>query len=549
MASLNPVTGVLGRARAAHLLRRCTMGLTLQSLNQFESLTVQNAVTTLLQPSAAPPPPVDPLTGSNWVSPAPTGSNSSNDDLANYTRAWWLETMRTSGNSLTERMTYFYHTHIPTILSRLPQAASLYYQIALYRYYSLGNYRDLMKAVCIDNAMLVHLDGVLNIAGLPQENFAREFMELFTVGKGPQIGPENYTTFTEDDVRAATKVLTGWDTDHTFTSTDPVTGLARGKVKLNGSSQAFRHDVSTKQFSAAFQNTTISPSAMSGGFATEAAVYTELNDFINMVFSQNATALHFCRKLYRHFVYYAITPEIETDIIAPMASLLLSSNYNVAPVLSLLLQSEHFFDMDTPQTDDNNIGAIIKSPADLVIGMLRTFGVTMPSATSALALHYEAYTIGILPMMFDQGMDLYEPYDVAGYDAYFQEPAFNRNWITPNYLAMRYKFSDDLIMGVENQSSVMLFRLDVVDFVANNVSNPANPDTLVQELTELMFPIQITTDRFDYFRDDILLDQLSAINWANEWNNYISSGNDTNVRVQLEALFRALMQCPEYQIY
>src|SRR5690554_6973145 len=92
--------------------------------------------------------------------------------------------MRISGANLTDRMVWFYHTHFPLIISRvenIPQFSLDY--LRLLRFYALGNYKDLSKAICIDNAILIHLDGNLNIKGVPQENFGREFLELFTVGK------------------------------------------------------------------------------------------------------------------------------------------------------------------------------------------------------------------------------------------------------------------------------------------------------------------------------------------------------------------------------
>jgi uncharacterized protein (DUF1800 family) len=107
-------------------------------------------------------------------------------------------------------MVWFYHTHFPMIISRIqsrPQFSLDY--LRLLRFYALGNYKDLAKACCIDNAMLIHLDGNSNVKGAPQENFGREFLELFTVGKGLQVGPEDYTNFTETDVKALTRALTG----------------------------------------------------------------------------------------------------------------------------------------------------------------------------------------------------------------------------------------------------------------------------------------------------------------------------------------------------
>jgi hypothetical protein len=137
---------------------------------------------------------------------------------------------------------------------------------------------------------------------------------------------------------------------------------------------------------------------------------------------------------------------------------------------------------------------------------------------------------------------------VAGYDPYYQFPDYHRYWISSNYLANRYKFSELLISGFTGMSGNLL-QLDVVAFVDANCSNPGDATILVQELAEWLFPITLDTVRFNYFRDDVLLDQLSAANWTAEWDNYVNTSSDVNVRLQLESLFTAMMQTPEYQLF
>lgn len=547
MASLSPITGALGIQKATHLLRRATMGLRLQDISVFSGMTAQAAFTALTQSQSTPSLPIDPMTGTNWIYPNTPSANQNGDTLSDYTRSWWLENMRSSGANLTDRMVWFYHTHFPMIMSRIegnPQFAIDY--LRLLRFYALGNYKDLVKAICIDNAMLIHLDGNLNVKGVPQENFAREFLELYTVGKGIEVTIGNYTNFTETDVQALTKGLTGWGIDTTFQTIDPATNLPSGKVKGNATTSS-QHDVTAKQFTAAFNNTLIQTGSVVGSDAAITAVYTELNDIINMVFNSPNAAKHICRRIYREFVYYEITDEIENDIIIPLANTLVSNNYNITSVLNVLLQSEHFYDMDTPITSDNNIGAIIKSPVDLIIGTLRLFNLTVPDKTTQLTAHYDMYNqlIGQLDL---QGLQFFEPYDVAGYEPYYQLPDFHRYWISSNYLANRYKFSELLISGFTGTSGVLV-KLDIVDFVEVNCSNPADADSLVQELVNWLFPMTIDSTRFNYFRDTVLLDQLPASNWTSEWNAYQSSGSDVNVRLQLEALIAAMMQSPEYQLF
>lgn len=547
MASLNPITGALGAQRAAHLLRRATLGPRLPDISAFSGMTPQAAVAALTQTQPDPPFPVDLMSGTDWVYPNTVNTNQSAETLSGYTRSWWMDNMRASGANLTERMIWFYHTHFPMIMSRIegsPQFAIDYTR--LLRFYALGNYKALAKAICIDNAMLVHLDGNLNIKGVPQENFAREFLELFTVGKGEEVSLGNYTNFTEQDVQALTKALTGWGIDTTFQTIDPVTNIPTGKVK-GSATVSSQHDVSQKQFSAAFNNEVIQTGSIMGSNAAVTAVYTELDDVIDMIFNSPHTAKHLCRRIYREFVYYDITTEIETDIIEPLANTLVSANYDIIPVLEQLFCSEHFYDLDTPITEDNNIGAIIKSPMDLVIGTMRLFNLSVPDKTTQLEAHYDLYSqlIGQLDL---QGLQFFEPYDVAGYEPYYQFPDYHRYWISSNYLANRYKFSELLISGFTGMSGNLL-KLDVVEFVDTNCSNPGDATVLVQELVDWLFPIVLDTARFNYFRDNVLLDQLSPANWTAEWNNYVNTSSDVNVRLQLESLFMAMMQTPEYQLF
>lgn len=548
MASLNPITGTLGAQNASHLLRRATFGPRLLDLQLFSGMTATAAIQELLLPQIPPNLPIDYLTGTDWVYPNTVHPSRSAQTISQFTSAWWIENMRASGANLTERMVWFYHTHFPMIISRIenrPQFSLDY--LRLLRFYALGNYKNLAKAICIDNAMLIHLDGNLNVKGAPQENFAREFLELFTVGKGPQVGPEDYTNFTETDVKALTKALTGWGIDTTFQTIDPVTGLPTGEVK-NNQATSTRHDVSDKQFSAAFNNTVIQTTGVVGSNATIQGVYTELDDVIDMIFNSPHTARNICRRIYRQFVYFDITNEIETDIIEPLAAILEQNNFEIVPVLETLLTSEHFYDMDNAISEDNSIGAIIKSPLDLVVGTMRLFELPIPDQTTDLENHYELYR-QLLYHMDAEGLDFFEPYDVAGYDAYFQEPGYHRNWISSNYLANRYKIAEFLIDGLENGVGTVLLQLDIVDFVRNNCSNPSDSDVLMQELVAWMIPVQLTTDRYDYFKNDVLLDQSSPAIWTLAWDNYIQTNNDTAVRSQLETVALALMQSPEYQLF
>ncbi len=551
MASLNPFTGTLGIDGAAHFLRRTTFGPTRAEIENFSTKTVSEALTDIMQPLPVPDPPVDPKTGINWL-PKPDATNSGDDSLFQYFKAWFMEQMRTSGTNITERMTYFLHTFIPADHTLIQNSTSLYYQNALYRQFALGNLKKLMGKVCVDNAMLVYIDNTLNDKDAPNENFARELQELYTIGKGPQIGPEDYTNYTETDVKQAARVLTGIKHNFDFDTIDPETNLPRGKVTLNSNLQAERHDPGAKQFTDKYNNTLIEPNPlyMVDGLATEEGFYDELNQLIEMIYAQEETARFFCRRLYRFFVYYLITDEIENDIIAPLAQTLITNNYEIKPVLEQLLASEHFFDVNNSSTQNNNFGALIKAPIELVIATFRFFNISLP--TDPMELYHYAYGQGISRMIDNMGMKFYAPIDVAGYPPYHQVPAYNRNWISANNLAERYHMANQVVDGkVSDDTSNTLYKLDIVAYVEDtaNISDPSDANILIKELSDYLFPQPIPQERHDYFLNSVLLDGLTPDMWTLEWNNYLGTGDDAGVRAQLERLIIMMMQSPEYQLF
>jgi uncharacterized protein (DUF1800 family) len=559
MASLNPITGALGVKNAAHLLRRATWGPTLAHIKSFAALTASSALDNLLADTALPTPPVDLKTGQSWVNPpsypaAVESVNSDQETLFTYYQSWHLEQMRLSGNNARERMVYFYHTHLPTAWSVIGSSEAVYYQNALYRHYALGNFKEFFKKICLDNAMLRYIDGETNDKDSPNENFAREMLELYSIGRGNQIAEGNYTNYTEDDIKAACRILTGWRFDKTFTYTDPDTNFPTGKPEtemsqgLPAKELAVRHDTGIKTFSAAFANQSFQPSEIVEDLATLEAAQKEFDDMIEMIFARAETARFICRKLYRFFVYWDISPEVETEIINPLATTFADNNYELKPVLRQLLSSQHFYDTDNEATSDNSIGAIIKSPLELIIGSLRFFEVSMPASLADLC--NKSYKNGILAFITDQGLDFYEPIDVSGYPPYSQEPTYNREWITPNSLAHRYHFSN-ILMGRMEEGGDYGFQLDVVDWVRNsgNIDNPNSAPEIVETLTTNLLAVEINTERLNYFLNDIFLEGLAEETWTSEWSQYISSGDDTVVREQLEKLLASLMQTPEFQLF
>lgn len=587
---LTALTGTLGIKRAAHLLRRTCFGASITEIDSFASLTPMEAVQQLFNDSLPDPSlPVDPLTGSEWIT---TGSAQSEEfELERYFLAWHMGQML--GNEIDpaiklsyifrERLVFFLHTHFTTKRSVVGNSRALFYQQALFRLFAFDgvditipsgdpmipdtviprNFRQLTKKLSVDNAMLVFLDGRFNVKGSPNENYARELLELYSIGRGLEGNvpePEfqgDYFYYTEEDVQAGARVLSGFNVDTSFSNIDQETGLPRGVVR--GNTYASSHEEGIKTFSSRLGSGSVSPdnALQIAGNPTEESVLDEISQFVDLIYAQPETARSICREIYRFFVYHQIDVSLQNDIIQEMADVFIANDFKIQPVIEVLLTSRHFYEAEAGSID-NNFGSIIKSPLDLVIGFHRNFNLPLPSYQTDL-LNYYDYTIGLLNAVSNQGMDYYEPFEVAGYAAYHQFPIFNRSWITTNYLTNRYNF---IQQNISNQAVPEMGEVDVIAFIQENFAAVAsNPRDLIISISEYFLPSsenlsfdtpdvgELTVERLNYFLTAFLfspqIDPDPEAAWTNRWENGIDM--DT-VRNQLANLFNAMLQSPEYQL-
>ncbi len=553
MASLAHHSGPLGRRLAAHLLRRTTFGANRQEIDAYSAMTADQAVDQLMTLPAIPAPPVDPATNLTWVISGRTGANSPNEDLMKIVGSWWLHTIFDPNVPLSAfaRLVYANHCSFPTGIDVVEYSENHYYTIRLLMEFAGGNYKTLAKKICLDNGMNDYLDIGESEKNAPNENFVREFFELHTIGKGPTAGPGDYTTFTENDVIEASRLMTGfrrndsWD-DPLFY--DPVTMLPRAKP------DAGRHDDTDKIFSHAFNNQVIM------GRNTEPGMLEELDEFVEMIFAQPATARAIVRRMYRHFVNYKISQEVDTDIIDPLAQDLMIGNYEIMPVLKKLLKSQHFYDTDDTDAGDETIGALIKGPLELQAHMIRYFQVPIPDpAVDPFETYVTFYQFGIQRMQSLACFDLFMPPEVAGYQPVYQAPEYNRLWISAKSLPARYDIADEHLDGPAHLLiDVMAFVTDPSQITDYQGMDPLGtpgphpgariPAHLVNELLNYLLPETVDADRFDYFLNDVLLDNLTDINWAFEWDNYLATSDDMAVKPQISKLIRAILQSPEFQI-
>ncbi|MCU0426642.1 MAG: DUF1800 domain-containing protein [Candidatus Kapabacteria bacterium] len=532
MALLDKYPATLTAKAAEHLLRRTMFGATRAHIATLTGRTIDQALDTLLQNQAAPAPPVDPATGQTWVND--TGRNQNDGQYNNWMKAWWLGLMATSPISLTEKMTLFWHNHFVSSWSVVNDSRYMYKQNVLLRQNALGNFKTLVREISIDPAMLRYLNGNRNTAAAPQENFARELQELFTIGKGPEISAGNYTTYTEQDVRAAARVLTGWtDNQTTVTSSFAVA----------------RHDTGDKQFSAAYQNTVIR------GRNTATAGLEELNDLLDMIFRQNATSEYICRKLYRFFVNFEVTATIENEVVKPLAKTLRDNNFEIKPVLRQLLGSVHFF-------DNSVIGAMIKTPLDLVIGTIRQMQIAIPNPTTQRAFYYNFFEQQ-RSLSAALQMDVLEIPNVAGWSVYYQEPLYYKIWINSATMPTRGDFANTLV-GREEQTNgggwtltnratgaTMRLTFDSITYL-QQFPNPEDPIRVIDNLTENFYAIDLTSEQKKDLLEKVFLPNLPEYEWTMEWNEFMRTPNDTQkrnvIKTRLDKLIRYMMKVAEYQI-
>ncbi len=302
-------------ANVKHLLSRTMFGYKREDVEFALSLSLDDFVDNYLLGSQPTPPPPG-----AWVTEMPDWDHPHENFLKYVEFAIWsYELMRTQPTSFSEKMVHFLSNHFVTegLKIKIPQYQ--YIQNALFREYAFGNFKELTKKVTIDPAMLVYLDGILNNKNVPNENYAREVMELFTLGIG------NYS---EMDVRNAAKAFSGWE--------------------LNGLTATLNNDL--------FDDGTKTFLGKTGNF--------NYSDIIDIIFEQEAAAEFICRKLYKEFIYYIPNETIVNEF----ANIFRNNNYELKPLFSAMFKSEHFY-------NEKIKAAKIKSPHNLMIGMFKQFNV------------------------------------------------------------------------------------------------------------------------------------------------------------------------------
>ena len=441
-----------------HLLRRIGFGASAAELDTYIELGYPASLVRLIDYESAPGSVDDHIGQPGYVAMTINGAFSPATNIA-HARQRWLFRMVHSERPLQEKMALFWHNHFATAFSKVSGTlgaadgtramaaraaetpADVPGQIELFREHAVGNFRTLVTAVAKDVAMLVWLDGRTNVKRQPQENFARELMELFTMGVG------NYA---ETDVYAGARVFTGWNLQRV--------GGANGYNAFFY--DARQHETSAKDFSFA-----IYPGGSKRIPArAEADGLQDGVDLINACVSHPATGPRLARKLYAYFVNEVEEPD--ASLIAAMASDYYQSGFEIKPMLIRLVTSPQFVD---PSTYFKRYSW----PAEFVVRAIKEMGWAGFSVNDALN------------PLITMGQQLFEPPDVAGWD-------LGQAWFTSGAMLARMNFAAQL---ATNQKFALR------DAAKSEVHSPENlVSWSMDRMTAATFPGDSYNALIDYAR-------------------------------------------------
>jgi uncharacterized protein (DUF1800 family) len=321
----------MGAEEARHLLNRTGFDAQLREIDAFARLSRREGVERLLAGVRTEARTPRPGWANEWTDPRDIRRMGEDErrafvrmqiERALELKAWWVTEMLGTESPFTERMTLFWHNHFTSSLQKVRSPQLMLRQNALLRKHALGNFGELLHAVSKDPAMLVYLDSATNRRGQPNENFARELMELFTLGEGK---------YGEHDIKEAARAFTGWSID-----------LDTGEYLF----RPRQHDDGVK---------IVLGKSLKGG-----------TEVLDLLLAHPATAEYVAARLWREFV----SPQPQPEELKRVAAALRQSRYDMRTAMRELLLAPAFW---APE----NRAVLIKSPTELVVGTMRQFNIAV----------------------------------------------------------------------------------------------------------------------------------------------------------------------------
>ena len=449
-----------------HLYWRAGFGLSPNEVHQKTKLPIQKAVKQLIEkgkkgyntPNVADiPEEIDTMTKKERQEAAKKLRKKMPDVNAN-----WVKTMADSDNPLLERMTLFWHDHFAC---RIKNAALVPTYMNAIRNNALGNFRDLVIGVSKSPAMIRYLNNQQNRKQKPNENFARELLELFTIGRG------NYT---EKDIKEAAKAFTGWSSN----------------LKAEFVFREAWHDKSKKTFMSA-----------TGNFGGE--------DIINIILARKETAQYITTKIYKYFV----NEKIDEKRVNDLANSFYKSDYDIGKLMQEIFTSDWFYYKE-------NIGTKIKSPIDMLVGMMKVLDIEFKNSKA------------ILFTQKSLGQVLFDPPNVAGW-------AGGKAWIDNSTLMLRLNYASYLFNAMElNVREKTELEAKIRNRMTKKLVHSINASTLIKA-----FKKNNDNVLFDTLKQYLLMPNVGIKkDFVDEYT--INANSEDYIR----SLTIRLMSLPEYQL-
>jgi hypothetical protein len=390
--------------RIAHLYRRLGYGASLNTIQQGLQMSPTALVDQLLDTAAALGPPPPPVWGA-WQFADYNGDFNLIFQHVKDLKTRWMTDML--NESIRAKMAFFWHDHFVTELMIYTCNSWMWSYYSLLHEHAYGNFRDFALAIGNSAAMLVYLNGSLNVKGEPNENYARELMELFTLGEG--------NGYTQADIVEMARALTGWRAD----DDDCLPPVFNANLHDTGSKTIFGK-TANYNFDSAH----------------------------NLIFAERPEQVskYICGKIYKYFVYQNADPQV----IDELAVTFRNNNWELLPVLKQLFKSEHFF-------DEQLLNARIKDPIETTLPLLKMAGATAPAQVSTDALESINFWAYIL------GQELFNPPNVSGWKEH-------RAWINESTLTVRWNYSAKAV-GLLTQDDTIRENLRLLALTLTNESN------------------------------------------------------------------------------
>ncbi|MBT8256173.1 MAG: DUF1800 domain-containing protein [Bacteroidia bacterium] len=392
-------------SKVRHTYHRLAFGANLTQIDDALALTPNDFIDDLVDTAFNLPPTPAPF----WANYAVSDFTDFENDNSQYIFEWRIQSgMDTISEALRGRLTFFWMNHFVTELETVFYAPYMFQYYNMMQLHALGNFKDFVRAVGVDNDMLLYLNGFQNTNNNPNENYSRELFELFTLGEG-----NNYT---QDDITETARALTGYNhwTEQGADIYFDASTFDAGQKTIFGQTGNWGYD-----------------------------------DVIDILFAQrpNEIANYICRKLYAFFVSPSIDGVIETNVIGPLAQTLINSNFELVPMLKELFKSEHFY-------DERALGVVIKSPIDVIFNF-STEGRFFYDTNLMDAFLYYA---GLM------GQEIFDPPDVSGWQR-------DEDWINSSTLGGRWQLIELYINFLYNNGFEFTL-VDLARELSNDSNDP-----------------------------------------------------------------------------